>query len=428
MSRLQNLPQPYVPRGGDRVAQSRMRLDKRSQLRIWWREIDRVLLSLVLLMMAIGTVAVAAASPASARRLSSSAVRLDELYFYWLHIRWQMLGILTMLGISLVPREWARRGAIMLCAAMLIGLLLVPFLGAEVNGARRWLRFGISLQPSEFLKPAFAITLAWILSWRVRDPNLPVIPLATGLVGLIVVLLMMQPDFGSSILYIGTWGVLVLLSGIDLRRIGALAGAGSAAMLATYLFYDNARHRIDAFLGGGSAFDQVDLARRTLMSGGWTGNGLWLGTRKLSLPEAHTDYIFSVIGEEFGLAMCAVIVLLYLAIIVRVLIRIMDEEDLFTILSASGLIALIGGQAFINILVNLQLFPSKGMTLPLVSYGGSSTIALCLTVGLMLALTRRNPYLSRERFDWRVLLPWGDRAAGAPRGMTGQAKAKGIRG
>lgn len=406
----QNLPQPYVPRVGDRTAANpRTRLDKRSQLRIWWREIDRVLLGLVLLLMAIGTVAVAASSPASARRLSTSAVKLEELHFYWLHLRWQFLGILTMLGVSLVPKDWARRGAIVVCAVMLVCLLLVPFIGAEVNGARRWLRFGISLQPSEFLKPAFAITLAWILSWRVRDPNLPVIPIATGLVGLIAVLLMMQPDFGSTILYLGTWAVLVLLSGIDMRRIGILTGASSAAIAATYLFYDNARHRIDAFLGGGSAFDQVDLARRTLMSGGWTGNGLWLGTRKMSLPEAHTDYIFSVIGEEFGLIVCAVIVVLYLAIIARVLVRLMDEEDLFTILAASGLVALIGGQAFVNILVNLQLFPSKGMTLPLVSYGGSSTIALCLTVGLMLVLTRRNPYLSRERFDWLALLPKPDR-------------------
>jgi len=199
--------------------------------------------------------------------------------------------------------------------------------------------------------------------------------------------------------------VLVLLSGIDLRRIGLLAAAGSAALAATYLLYDNARHRIDAFLGGGTAFDQVDLARRTLMAGGWTGTGIGLGIRKYSLPEAHTDYIFSVIGEEFGLLVCGLIVLIYLAIVIRVLVRLVDEENLFTILSAAGLVSLIGGQAFINVLVNLQLFPSKGMTLPLVSYGGSSTIALCLTVGLMLALTRRNPYLSRDGFDWLAFLP-----------------------
>jgi len=418
-----NPGEPYIPRGDRLPAAPRGRLDKRSQLRIWWREIDRVLLTLILLLMAIGTVAVAAASPASARRLSTSAARLDDLYFYWLHLRWQFLGILTMLGISMTPKLWARRGAILLGAAMLIGLMLVPVIGSEVNGAKRWLKLGLSIQPSEFLKPAFAIALAWILSWRVRDPNLPVIPIATGLVMLVAGLLMAQPDFGSAILYLGTWGVLVVLSGIDIRKIGALMGAGTALVAITYLAYDNARHRIDAFLGGGTAFDQVDLARRTLLAGGWTGSGLWLGTRKLSLPEAHTDYIFSVIGEEFGLVICALVVVVYLAIIARVLVRLMDEEDLFTILAASGLISLIGGQAFINILVNLQLFPSKGMTLPLVSYGGSSTIALCLTVGLLLALTRRNPYLSREGFGWLAPFAKGEGGKG---GRSGE-RSRGIR-
>jgi len=409
--------QPYVPRAAERQrTQSRMRLDKRSQLRIWWREIDRVLLTLVLLLMAIGAVAVAAASPASARRLSTAAYRLDDLYFYWLHMRWQFLAVATMLGISMLSRNLARRGAIVLGAAMLVALFLVPFIGVEVNGARRWLNLGMNFQPSEFLKPAFAVTLAWILSWRVRDPNLPVIPIVTGLLVLVGVLLMAQPDFGSTILYVGTWAVLVVLSGIDMRRVGILAGCAMGAMFSAYLLYDNARHRIDAFLGGGSAFDQVDLARRTLLAGGWTGSGLWLGTRKLSLPEAHTDYIFSVIGEEFGLLMCGLITLLYLAIIARVLVRLLEEDDLFTVLATSGLVALIGGQAFINILVNLQLFPSKGMTLPLVSYGGSSTIALCLTVGLLLALTRRNPYLTRDGFDWLDALPKREGAKGRAKG------------
>jgi cell division protein FtsW len=193
----------------------------------------------------------------------------------------------------------------------------------------------------------------------------------------------------------------VLLSGLSMRKIGATVAMGVVGLGAAYMFYDNARHRIDAFLGGGTAFDQVDLAQRTIQAGGWTGSGLWLGTRKLALPEAHTDYIFSVIGEEFGLLACGVIVILYLALVVRVLLRLIDEEDLFTVLAATGLTAQIGGQAFINILVNLQLFPSKGMTLPLISYGGSSTIALCLGIGLLLAITRRNPFLQREPFSFR---------------------------
>ncbi|MDB5725175.1 MAG: cell division protein FtsW, partial [Novosphingobium sp.] len=370
---------------------------------VWWREIDRVLLALVLTLMAIGTVAVAAASPASARRLSTAAVKLDDLHFFVLHVRWQILGLITMIGASFLPKELARRLGILLGSAMLFALILVPLIGTEVNGARRWLNLGISLQPSEFLKPAFAIGLAWILSWKVRDPKLPVITVATCVMGLVAVLLMAQPDFGSTILFGGVWFVLVLLSGLPIKRIAVAGVAGVAGIVAAYMFYDNARHRIDAFLGGGTAFDQVDLAERTLLSGGWTGSGLWLGTRKLGLPEAHTDYIFSVIGEEFGLLVCGVVVLLYLAVVVRVLLRLVEEDDLFTVLAATGLVAQLGGQAFINILVNLQLFPSKGMTLPLISYGGSSTIALCLGVGFLLAITRRNPFLKRDPFTLREL-------------------------
>ena len=379
----------------------RYRRSRRSELAIWWREIDRVLLLLVLSLMAMGTVAVAAASPASARRLSTAGAQLDDLHFFVLHIRWQILGIVAMIAASMLPREQARRAGILLGSAMLAALVLVPLIGSEVNGARRWLNLGVSLQPSEFLKPAFAIGIAWILSWRVRDPNLPVIEMTLGVVALVAMLLMLQPDFGATILFAGVWFVLVLLSGLDVKRIAIAGAAGVGLIIATYVFYDNARHRIDAFIGGGTAYDQVDLAQRTLINGGWTGSGLWLGTKKLALPEAHTDYIFSVIGEEFGLLACAVIVLFYLAIIARVLLRLVEEEDLFTVLAAAGLTAQLGGQAFINILVNLQLFPSKGMTLPLISYGGSSTVALCLGVGLLLAITRRNPFLQREPFTWR---------------------------
>jgi cell division protein FtsW len=395
---------PLVPGVGQAPAargRQRYRRTRRSEFAIWWREIDRVLLTLILAVMAIGTAAVAAASPASARRLSTAAQHLDDLHFFVLHLRWQAIGLAVMFGASCLSKEAARRAGVILGFAMIVGLMLVPVIGSQVNGARRWLNLGVSLQPSEFLKPAFAIALAWILSWRVRDPNLPVIGISFGIMGLVAALLMLQPDFGSTILFAGVWFVLVLLSGISVRRIASLGALGITAVVAAYVFYDNARHRIDAFLGGGTAFDQVDLAERTLLAGGWGGTGLWLGTRKLSLPEAHTDYIFSVIGEEFGLWVCAVIVLLYLAIVMRVLLRLVEEEDLFTVLAATGLTAQLGGQAFINILVNLQLFPSKGMTLPLISYGGSSTVALCLGVGFLLAITRRNPFITRQGLPLR---------------------------
>ncbi|HYD25852.1 MAG TPA: FtsW/RodA/SpoVE family cell cycle protein [Croceibacterium sp.] len=397
-----NPPRPYIPRPGERATRApQFPQSRKRQLQIWWREVDRVLLFLVAVLMAIGAVSVAAGSPASARRLSTGHTELGDLYFFWLHLRFQFLGVLVLLGTSLLPRELVRRGAIVLSAAMVLALLLVPLVGSEVNGARRWLDLGMRFQPSEFLKPAFAVACAWILSWRARDPQLPVIALSLAFMLLVVVLLMLQPNLGDAILFVGCWFVLVMLAGLPLQRIGMFGGAGLGALVLAYVFYDNARHRIDQFLGGGTAFDQVDLASRTLMGGGWTGTGLWLGTRKMILPEAHTDYIFSVIGEEFGLLICGVVVLLYLAIVVRVLVRLVDESNLFIVLSGTGLVALFGGQAFVNILVNLQLFPSKGLTLPLVSYGGSSTIAQCFLVGLLLAITRRNPYLSREKFDWR---------------------------
>ncbi|MEO0032154.1 MAG: hypothetical protein RIS94_1912 [Pseudomonadota bacterium] len=382
---------------------NRYRRSRRSELVIWWREIDRVLLALIMALVVIGTVAVAAASPASSHRLSTAQKNLGDLYFFWLHLRWLTLGLIAMFVASLLPKESARRVAVLLAAAMVCALVLVPLVGSEVKGAKRWLWIGFSLQPSEFLKPGFAIALAWILSWRVRDPNIPVIAISLGLMGVTAVLLMAQPDFGSTMLFGCVWFVLVLLSGMSVNRILWAIGLLVAGVIMAYFLYPNATHRIDSFLSGGSEFDQVDLAMRTLLNGGWGGTGMWMGSRKMALPEAHTDYIFSVIGEEFGLVACAVIVGLYCAIVVRVMLRLMDEEDLFTVLAAAGLTAQVAGQAFINILVNLQLFPSKGMTLPLISYGGSSTIALLLGVGFLLAITRRNPYLSRESFDFREL-------------------------
>jgi cell division protein FtsW len=392
---------PFIPgagQGPQGVILPRQRRFTRTGIAIWWREIDRVLLFLVLALMALGTLAVAAASPASAQRLSTARIKLDDLHFFSIHLRWQLLGLMALIGASMLSRDMARRLAILLGAAMLVGLFLVPLIGVNVNGAKRWLNLGLSLQPSEFLKPAFAICLAWILSWRARDPNLPVMALSTGLMMLIGALLMLQPDFGSAVLFAGVWFAMVLVAGLPMQRLGGVIAAGLGAITLVYLFYENGRNRIDAFLGGGTAFDQVDLASKTLLAGGWTGTGIWLGRRKMALPEAHTDYIFSVIGEEFGLLVCIAVVLLYVAIVLRVLLRLMKEEDLFTTLAAAGLAAQLGGQAFINILVNLQLFPSKGMTLPLVSYGGSSTIALCLGVGLLLAITRRNPFLERNTF------------------------------
>jgi cell division protein FtsW len=383
----------------------------RDALRVWWREIDKGLLALIGLLMAIGMVAVAAASPASADQLSTAAVTLDEFMFFKRHIVFQLMGLSLMIGLSFASRDQARRIGILVGAVMLALLFIVPIIGEEKNGAKRWINVGMSLQPSEFLKPGFAIICAWILSWRLRDPALPVIWYVTGLMGLIAGLLMLQPNLGDAILFGGIWLVMVLLAGVRWQLVAGMIGGGAGALGLAYVFYDNARHRIDGFLGGGTAFDQVDLAQRTLLAGGWTGSGLWLGVRKMNLPEAHTDYIFSVIGEEFGLIACGLIVLLYCGLVLRVLMRLVNEDNLFALLAGAGLITQFGGQAFINMLVNLKLFPSKGMTLPLISYGGSSTLAVCFTLGLLLAITRRNPFLAREAGGLRELIERKDTGA-----------------
>ncbi len=391
---------PHFERGADGVhivaRNPRRRKGRMHDLLVWWREIDRVILFTVLALMAVGIIGVAAGSAASAKRLSTAAKTLDDLMFFKQHLAWLTMGLAVMFVSSMLSRDNARRGAILLACAMFALLIVTPFVGHEINGARRWINIGVSFQPSEFYKPAYTVLLAWILSWRVRDPQIPTIAICFGILLASVGLLMLQPDFGTAMLLAGVCLVLVITAGLPVQRIGVAVGLIVSIVIAAYFFYDNARHRIDAFLGGSEAYSQVDLARRTLLSGGWFGQGLWMGTRKNSLPEAHTDYILSVIGEEFGLIAVSAIALLYCTLVVRVLWRLKDEEDLFTILAGTGLASLLGGQAFINIAVNLQLFPSKGMTLPLISYGGSSMIALCLTVGMLLAVTRRNPFLTRD--------------------------------
>ena len=370
----------------------------RSHLAIWFWELDRVLLTLICVLMAIGLIAVAAASPVTAERLSSAKTTLDPLYFFYRQLVWILAGLPVMVVVSMLPKTQARRLSIVLCAVFLFLLLLTPLAGTTINGARRWIGYGLTIQASEFLKPVFAVTLAWILSWKVKDPSLPVIALSMVLTGTVGILLMMQPNLGDTIIFCGIWFVLILLAGLSAQIIGFTIAGGLGGLIAAYFFYPVATQRINSWLFGGGEYDQVAFAHRTLTSGGFIGKGPGLGTEKFKLPEAHTDYIFSVIGEEFGLLACAAIAIIYLAIIVRVLMRLLDEEDVFTIMAVTGLVTQLGGQAIINMAVNLQLFPSKGMTLPFVSYGGSSMIALSIGVGLLLAFTRRNPYLDRSAY------------------------------
>ncbi len=383
--------------------ESRLGRSDRSPLSVWFWELDRVLLALIMSLIAIGLIAVAAASPVSALKHSTAAVTLDPLYYFYRQLGWVAVGIPVMLVVSMLPKEQARRFAILAAVGAFGLLFLVPIMGNSVNGAQRWIGYGFAtIQPGEFLKPFYAVSVGWLLSLRVKDPSLPVVSLSFVLTGVVALLLMMQPNLGQTIIFCGIWFVLMMISGLSARIVGGISILGVGGIVASYFLYPVATQRINSWLFGGDEFDQVMLAHKTLISGGLLGTGPGLGTAKFKLPEAHTDYIFSVIGEEFGLLACMAIALVYFAIIVRVFLRLLDEEDNFIILAVAGLTAQFGGQALINMAVNLQLFPSKGMTLPFVSYGGSSFIALSFGAGLLLAFTRRNPYLDRSRYgkEW----------------------------
>ncbi len=371
---------------------------ERTNLATWFWEIDRVLLALITVLVAIGLVAVAAASPVAAIDRSTAEVNVAPLIYFYRQLLWVALGVPLMLVVSMQSRDGARRLAIILAIVFFVLLLLVPVLGSSINGAKRWIDLpGMRLQPSEFLKPVYIVSMAWLLSLRERDPGLPLVRLTGAITGVIAMVLMRQPDFGQTVIFCTCWGALLLLSGVSWRLIGAMGGLALGGLVAVYLLYDNARYRINDFLSIGTDVDtgpdQTELAHRTITNGGFTGVGPGGGQEKFRLPEAHTDYIFSVIGEEFGLLVCIGIALVYLAIVMRVLLRLLDEENLFVILAAGGLTIQFGLQAIINMGVNAQIFPSKGMTLPFISYGGSSMLALCVGVGLLLAFTRRNPYM-----------------------------------
>jgi cell division protein FtsW len=365
----------------------------------WFWEIDKVLLLLISVLIAIGLIAVAAASPAAAQRYSGGNVRFNELYYFWRQLAWIAVGIPVMIGISMIPRDRARRLSLIGAAIFFVMLVFVPIVGPEHNGARRWLEFGVGqVQPSEFLKPLFVVAMAWLLSLKEADKSLPVYSISAAITGAIAFLLMKQPDFGSTIIFCTVWVAMLALAGLNMRILIGLAVAGVVGIVLAYLFYDVATTRIDQFLLGTGDTFQTDNAMRTLTAGGLFGMGPGGGTRKFGLPEPHTDYIFSVIGEEFGLIACLAIACLYLAIVARVLIKLLDEEQSFAILAAAGLVIQFGLQALINMMVNVQLAPSKGMTLPFISYGGSSMLALSIAMGLLLAFTRRNPFLTRSPY------------------------------
>ncbi|MBS3962304.1 MAG: cell division protein FtsW [Sandarakinorhabdus sp.] len=390
----------------------------RSLLARWFWTIDRPLLAMLLVLIGAGVIAVAAASPAAALRLSDGATRIPPLHFLQRQLIWVAAGIPLMLAISMLTKDGARRLALGGFAVVFLSLMLVPFIGVEINGARRWIQLpGFQLQPVEFLKPFFAVSTAWLFAMRFEDRALPVIHAGAFFLCLIVGLLVTQPDFGQAALVIAVWLVQAVLAGLPLIFVGAAIFVVLGGLFLAYQFEPHIRNRLDGFLRGEGDTYQVDRALDSFRSGGLFGAGPGEGTAKFRLPEAQTDYIFAVIGEEFGVIACFALALLYLAIVLRVLLQLLDEEDPFTLIAATGLVVQFGGQALINMSVNVALVPAKGMTLPFVSHGGSSFLATAMAMGLLLALTRRNRHLKASPY----LRSGASRpAAGAPAGLPAQ--------
>jgi cell division protein FtsW len=365
-----------------------MRFDRQDKSLIadWWFTVDRVLLAAILVLMGVGVIVSLAASPAVA-----DSKGLEAFYFVKRHVVIVLAGALLMVTLSLQSPRMIRRIALVTFLVSIAAMVYILVAGETVNGARRWVRvMGLSLQPSELAKPAFIVLAAWAFAEWERRRDMPALPIAITLYAGFLGLLALQPDVGQSFLVTVVWGALFLLAGLSFVWVAALATLAVAGLLAAYVTLPYVAARIDVFLSAdAAATSQVARAYESFRIGGLFGRGPGEGTIKTVLPDAHTDFIFAVIAEEYGVIACLALLALYGLIVFRALVLAIKAQDLSIRYAASGLALLIGLQALINMGVNVGLLPAKGMTLPFISAGGSSLIAVSLTFGMMLSLTRR---------------------------------------
>ena len=352
----------------------------------WWWTVDRWTLLAVATLIGLGYVMMLAASPAVAERIGQSRdiFLLKQVFFL------AFAGAIVVVMSLLSPRG-VRRVALAGCLLALALTALTLVAGVEIKGARRWIALpGLSLQPSEFLKPCFAVVVAWLLAEGRRTRRFPGMLAAFAVFGVIVLLLKSQPDVGMLAVISAVFFLQLFVAGLNLWWVGVgVIGMGGLASAAFFLFA-HVRSRVTRFLDPSQGDNyQVQRALEAFGNGGLLGRGPGEGRVKDVLPDAHADTVFAVAGEEFGLILCLVIVGLFAFIVLRGLLRVLVEADLFVILAAVGLVASFGLQAFVNMASTLHLIPTKGMTLPFVSYGGSSVLAVALGIGMLLALTRK---------------------------------------
>ena len=354
----------------------------------WWWTVDRLMLAAIGALMLAGVVLSLAASPPVAGRLG-----LEPFYFVNRHVLFLVPTIAILLGVSFLNPRQIRRLSVIVFVVSLIMVAATPMFGAEIKGAKRWLIiFGVNIQPSEFLKPAFVILVAWLFGESAKRPDMPANMFALMLLLTVVALLVMQPDFGQTMLIVLVWSALFFMAGMRLVWVFGMAGVAGLGLLIAYSTVPHVARRIQRFLdpASGDTFN-IDIATESFIRGGWFGKGPGEGTVKRLLPESHTDFVFAVAAEEFGVALCLALVALFSFIVIRALIRAMRNDDPFTRFAGAGLTMLFATQSAINMAVNLHLMPAKGMTLPFISYGGSSMLSLAYAMGMLLALTREQP-------------------------------------
>jgi cell division protein FtsW len=367
--------------------------DRRTPLGQWWWTVDRLLLAALTTLILGGIILSLAASPPVATRIG-----LDPFHFFNRHVMFILPAFLVMIGISFLSPRQVRRSALIMFAISVVLLAATLVLGAEVKGSRRWISIaGISIQASEFAKPAFVVLVAWLFSESARRPEMPATSLALAALLLVVALLVLEPDFGQTMLILTVWGSLFFMAGMRMIWVAGLASISVAGLFSAYLFVPHVARRIKRFMdpASGDTF-QVDMATESFARGSWFGQGPGEGTVKRILPDSHTDFVFAVAAEEFGIILCLGLVSLFAFIVIRSLKSAYRTEDLFTRFAASGLAILFGIQSAINMAVNLHLIPAKGMTLPFISYGGSSMLSLAYGMGMLLALTRQRSGIEVE--------------------------------
>ena len=355
----------------------------------WWRTIDKWTLTSVFVLFGVGLLLGLAASVPLASRNG-----LEPFYYVQRQAFFGGIALVVMIAISMMPPDMVRRLGVMGFAVSMVALMLLPVMGTDFGkGAVRWFSFGFaSIQPSEFLKPGFVIVVAWLIAASQELTGPPGKTLSFVLTVIVVGFLAMQPDFGQSALVLFAWGVVYFIGGAPMLLIGVVAALVAGGGL---LFYESSEHfarRIDGFLSPDvDPRTQLGYAANAIQEGGFFGVGVGEGQVKWSLPDAHTDFIIAVAAEEYGLLLVLGILALYGVIVVRSLARLLPERDPFARLAGAGLACVFGVQAMINMGVAVRLLPAKGMTLPFVSYGGSSIIAAGITMGMLLALTRVRP-------------------------------------